>query len=387
MLPLKQSIASVLFCLLLLTSVAESSLGKEPYFPAAKHGQGELRYIQGIPVAIVAGTPTEIGAQRAALLAKPGAAMLKFPRKMFAAAGAEQYWPLAVMASKQLLQQAPARYRAEMAAVAKQANISIDALEVGNTLLELRRMGCSTLIIEPTRSATGGPLFGRNFDFPPLGVLDKYSLVTIVHPHGKHSFAAVGYPGLLGVLSGMNDAGLAVATLDVYASSNGSPKFDPTGTPQMFVFRQILEECTTVAETEALLQQTKASTWSNLAVCDRQRGAVFEITPTEVVRRNSQKSVLPCTNHFRTADLATQTDCWRYQSLQAAAGQTQLDVQAVHRHLHQANQGELTLHTMVFEPRELALHVAFGNTPSSALPLKHLDLQKLLSTTATATQK
>lgn len=365
--------------LLMAVGLAVDAVGGEPIFPVATHGQGELRYVEGVPVAIFSGTAEEIGEQHAELLGNAGAELMKFPRKLFTAVGMEKYWPMAVFASKQLLAQAPQRYRDEMSAAAKHANIEGDELGVGNTLLELRQLGCSTLIVEPERSATGGPLFGRNFDFPPLGMLDKYSLVTVVRPKDRHAFAAVGYPGLVGVLSGMNDAGLAVATLDVYEASNDSPKFEPTGVPLMLVFRQILEECTTVAEAEALLKGTKATTWANLAVCDRERGAVFEITPTEVGRRDASESVLPCTNHFRIDGMAANTECWRYDCLAKSAGQEQLDVAAVHRHLHEANQGELTLHTMVFEPRELILHIGLGSTPSSALPLKHLELRDLLN--------
>jgi len=55
--------------------------------------------------------------------------------------------------------------------------------------------GCSSLLIEPSRSATGGPLFGRNLDFYGRGILHKYSLVAVYRPDGKHAFAAVTFPG------------------------------------------------------------------------------------------------------------------------------------------------------------------------------------------------
>ena len=75
---------------------------------------------------------------------------------------------------------------------------------------------------------------------------------------------------------------MAVATLDVYRSADKSRKFDPTGTPLAFVFRRILEECTTVDEAEQLLKSEHATTWMNLVVCDRDDAAVFEITPDRV---------------------------------------------------------------------------------------------------------
>jgi len=375
-----RSVKSICVGIVLLSMAVsiETAAGKERVFSTGKHGRGELRYLEEVPVAIFTGTAEEIGEQHAALLGKSAAGALKFPKKLFSAVGAEKFWFLAVIASNQLLTQAPERYRQEIAAIAKHARIDSGEMGVANTLLELRRLGCSTLIIEPEKSATGGPLFGRNFDFPALGLLDKYSLVTVIRPQGKHAFAAVGYPGLVGVLSGMNDAGLAVATLDVYESGNKSPKFEPTGVPLMLVFRQILEECTTLAEAEQLLKRTKATTWANLAVCDRQHGAVFEITPTAVARRDPSNSVLPCTNHFRSKGFAVDTKCWRYEHLQTAAKQSDFDVPTVHQYLHQANQGDLTLHTMVFEPRELVLHLAIGKPPSSALPLRRLDLRPLL---------
>ncbi|MCH2114098.1 MAG: C45 family peptidase [Pirellulales bacterium] len=364
-----------LFCIVGFTEVARA---KEPVFSVGRHGLGKLQTIEGLPVVFLAGTGREIGAQHAALLAKPAAALLKYPGELLSEEGAYESWPLAIATSSRLLAQAPQRYLDELAAVAEHAALDRNKLALANTLLELRRLGCSTLIVEPGRSATGGPLFGRNFDFPSLGLLENYNLLMIVQPAGYHSFAAVGYPGLLGVLSGINDAGLAVATLDVYEAGNRSPPLDLSGVPLLLVFRQILEECTTVAEAEALIRRTKATTWANLAVCDRIGGAVFEITSTEVTRRDPNSAILPCTNHFRTEGLAVDTRCARYESLQKAATGSSHDVAAVHRHLHEANQGELTLQTMVFEPRELVLHLAVGRPPSSALPLKRIELRDLL---------
>ena len=55
-----------------------------------------------------------------------------------------------------------------------------------------------------------------------------------------------------------------------------------------------------------------------------------------------------------------------------------LTVADVARKMHDVNQGPLTVQTMIFEPETLVLHLAVGDTPSSALPLKRLDLAPLL---------
>lgn len=350
-------------------------------FPAAKHGRGEIRTINSIPVAVLVGSPAEIGEQHGVLLAQPGKELLSFPKRLFTESGMEFFYPLAAQAGKTLLLNAPERFRDEIDAANRAAQLPPETLAVANTLLELRRIGCSTLVVEPRKSATRTMLFGRNFDFPPFGVLDRFSVVTVVRPDGQHAYAAVGFPGVVGVFSGMNERGLCVATLDVYESADQSLRFDPQGVPMALVFRQILEECATVADAEALLKRTHATTQANLAVCDSELAAVFEITPKGVARREAEDSVLACTNHFRMPGLAVNKACWRYDRLQAEGSAQSLGVEDLHRALDLANQGEMTLQTMVFEPSELVLHLAIGSPPSSGHSLKRIELKPLLSPT------
>ena len=100
-----------------------------------------------------------------------------------------------------------------------------------NTLWDLKNirpwqlLGCSSLIVQPPLSATGGPLLARNLDFFGRGYLHEYSLL-IVHPArgtaggpsppgGARAFASIGFPGVLGCFSGINDAGLALSSHEV----------------------------------------------------------------------------------------------------------------------------------------------------------------------------
>lgn len=343
-------------------------------FTSAEAEGATLQFHGIVPIAVFTGTSEQIGRQHAALLAQPARESLKFPQRFAAELGIEFLMPIMKSAGAALMQNAPERYRTELAALAEHGQLDAGDIAVGNTLLELRRVGCSVLVVDAEHSATGGPLFGRNFDFPTLGDLDQYSVVIVYRPTGRHAFAAIGFPGMVGIFSGINDAGLAVATLDVYQSGDGSQKFNPAGTPLAIVFRRILEECTTVAEAEALLRSEKATTWMNLSVCDPNDSAVFEITPARVGRRDPEEGVLACTNHFRTDGLAVENHCWRYPELLKAAQQDTLTIDAVRERLHAANQGELTLQTMVFEPRTLKLHLAIGTPPTSDDALTEINL-------------
>src|SRR5205823_7470068 len=52
----------------------------EPFrFPEGKHGKGELKYRNGLPVLVLEGTPKEIGEQEALLAVKPGSRILDYP--------------------------------------------------------------------------------------------------------------------------------------------------------------------------------------------------------------------------------------------------------------------------------------------------------------------
>lgn len=378
-LPLTVAALGLLFSLLGWDG-ADAAESPRTFTERQVHG-GELRYVESIPVAVFDGTPEEMGQQHAVLLGESAKPALAFPKRFAKEFGLEAFWPLMAQAGRGLMLQTPQRHQQELQAIAKHTGYGDAELAVANTLLELRRVGCSSIIIEPERSATGGPLFGRNFDFLTLGDLHKYSLVMVYRPDGRHAFASIGFPGLVGIFSGMNDAGLTVATLDVEASADGSRKFNPQGTPLAFVFRRILEECENADEAEQLLRSENATTWMNLAVCDRDGGAIFEITPDNVARRDDADHLLFCTNHFRANGMSVGEKCRRYDALQQLPEDRPIDVAAVQGRLHAANQGELTLQTMVFEPQTLTLHVALSAPPTSDDKLTRLDLRGFLAPT------
>jgi isopenicillin-N N-acyltransferase like protein len=261
---------------------------------------------------------------------------------------------------------------------------------LGNVLPDVYRggFGCSSIVVEADHSATGGPLFGRNLDFYTLGMLGKFSLVTVHRPKGKHAFVSIGFPGMFGVLSGMNDAGLSVAVHEVFVSRDGGSLFNRKGEPYTFCFRRILEECSTVAEAEKLLRAAKRTTLVSLSVCDPKDDAVFEITPKSVAVRHSNDGILACTNHFRTSELAAPILMKvplllrlyggdRYQELIQARKLDRLNISDVAKYLDKVNMPGLTVQTMIFEPATLKLHLAIGSCPSSALPMKQLELKPL----------
>jgi isopenicillin-N N-acyltransferase like protein len=370
---------SLLLLVVLLTGLTARAADPRT-FVERRAGNAELKYINDVPVLVLAGTPEEMGRQQAILAVEAATKLADYPRQLLERAGHSDRLDALREMSARLAQQIPADHRAELRAYAEQSGIDRDMGVLGNTLVDVHgEFACSSLIVEPERSATKGPLFGRNLDFPTLGLLTKYGLVTVRRPKGKHAFATIGFPGVFGCVSGMNDAGLAVATHEIFLARGGPVQLNLKGTPYLFLFRQILEECGTIAEAEKLVRAHERTTMMSLALCDRSGGAVLEMTPKTVALRRGSKSVCACTNHFRTDDLAVFLWDPRYQKLIQSRKMDLLDVAAVAKKLNEVNLHRLTVQTMVFEPATLKLHLAMGECPSSALPLKLLELKPLLA--------
>jgi predicted choloylglycine hydrolase len=351
-----------------------------------KHGKGELRYVKGIPVLTVRGTPEEIGEQVGVLALRSLQPLFERSKEFARAWNIEPVYPVLLKTGSLMTATFPADYRKELDAMAKAAGISRDLLIFGVTFVDVLHLtGCSTLVVEPGRSASGQLLFGRNLDWYPFGDLHQYSIVTVYHPNGKRPFAAIGWPGMIGPPSGMNDAGLSVTHNEIRQAKDNSRKFDPLGVPTLLLMRRILEECSSVGEAQKLMASNRRASMGLLTVCDATMGRAFEFTTKSLVLREPIEGVCGSTNHFRTKELATASpqrletreNCWRYFVLRNRSREIdKLSLEDVHHLLHAASAGAWTVQTMVFEPASLRLHVAFGKGPTAALPLQTLDLHE-----------
>ena len=343
---------------------------------------GELRYVNGIPVLFVQGTPEEMGRQQGLLLADAARPLGDLPKRIAKAAGFNAAWPAIVSLCKAGYHlRGPKRYRRELEAAVQAAGLTAeerDALIVVNVMNELQSFGgCSSLVVGPSRSATGEMLFGYNLDYSMHSGADRYGIVTIYRPNGKHAFASVGFPGFGGVFSGMNDAGLALATHSVASRGKARP-FNPLGTPLHCTFRRMLEECSSLKEAEQLLRESKGYTRPCLLVaCDKEQAAVFEITTRNIVTRNPENDLLICTNHYRTPELCLSKDCLRFEALERfCQEESPLDCSNVTDALRLVG-ADITIQSRVIEPKSLRLHVALGMLPLWDGPFAELDLRSL----------
>jgi isopenicillin-N N-acyltransferase like protein len=364
---------------IVILSCGQAALSAQPSkFSPSKFESAELRFVEGIPVVTVEGTPEEIGTRLGTLLKQPIAELLARHDAFAKGFGFSKPIEMLMKTGRLMLPQFPESHRRELESLVKASGVDLDLLVFGNVMYELSRFpACSTLTVERERSTTGGPIFGRNLDFPTFGFLDRYSMLVVYRPQGKHAFASIAFPGFFGVASGMNDAGLCVAQLEVGKTSEAGPRINFAGTPVALCFRRIMEECTTVDEAEKLLREQKRFIMCNLAVCDRNQAAVFEITPQTVSRRNADAGICVCTNHFRNDGLSVSKECYRFDKLCQARDQSKLSLADVGQYMHSVNLGKRTIQTMIFEPDSLRAHLSLGPAPASGQPLKQFDLAEM----------
>lgn len=365
-----------------LLLVAPLARAEEPKrFPAAKHGAGELSYVGNVPMLVLKGTPTEMGEQFGKLAISNAPDLDALHKQFLMDAGQEKRYPILAAMSAALKPGFPPHVATEVEAAAKASDRELGLLLFANTLADLTSgMGCSTVIVEKERSKTGTPLFGRNFDWLPTKGINEHTLVVVYKGEGKRAFAAVTVSPIAGVISGMNDAGLCVTINEIsIRKSKDKAEFNWKGTPLLLTFRKVLEDCGSVAEAEKMLRDLPRTSTCCMTICDKTGGAVFELTPKNLEVRRHENGVCCCTNHFRTDKLSVTDKCDRYEklkSLQVKDAPT-LGVSDVFAQLDRVHQGKNTLQSMVFEPGERVLHLAYGVGPATKLTPTKLELGKL----------
>jgi hypothetical protein len=96
------------------------------------------------------------------------------------------------------------------------------------------------------------------------------------------------------------------------------------------------------------------------------------------VVREAEGGLCACTNHFRTPELRVFVISRRHEQLLEAQKIPLIDVPTVQKKLHEVNLGFLTIQSVVFEPEDLVIHLAFGFPPVTKRPYQRLELSPFL---------
>jgi hypothetical protein len=157
-------------------------------------------------------------------------------------------------------------------------------------------IGCSAFVLGPGATRDGHTLLARAFDFEAGDEFDRDKAVFLVREEGAIPFASVAWPGLVGVMSGMNAEGVAVVV-------NGARAREPRteGEPVVFALRDVLSQAHDVEEAVAILKAQPVMVSHQVLVADAKgRSAIVERAPgvEATVRAQADPDRVALTNHF-----------------------------------------------------------------------------------------
>ena len=222
---------------------------------------------------------------------------------------------LIIISNRNMAQHIPERYREEISAISlscteeynsygspyvRQLNYHA-AHDIGHAMQEYMLVGCSSFACWGEESESGNLVIGRNFDFYVGDDFAKNKIILFVEPDEGYKFASISWPGMMGVLSGMNEMGL---TITINAAKGKIPT--SSAMPISLLAREILQFASNVEEAYAIAQRFETFVSESLLIGSAKDGyaAIIEKTPNKIALYKSDNSRVVCTNHYQSAEFA-----------------------------------------------------------------------------------
>ncbi len=167
-------------------------------------------------------------------------------------------------------------------------------------------VGCTTFVLAQEAAADGGALLARAFDFEVDEVFDRGKAVFLVREVGQIPFGSVAWPGLVGVMSGMNLEGVAVV---VHGGRAGAPQAQ--GEPVLHGLRRVLGTATNAEEAVAALGERDVMVSHIVVVADSAgRAASVERVPGAEPHVRWLPSRAVVTNHLEGPAAGDEKNQW-----------------------------------------------------------------------------
>ncbi|MGR3855724.1 C45 family autoproteolytic acyltransferase/hydolase [Chryseobacterium indologenes] len=172
------------------------------------------------------------------------------------------------------------------------------AHDIGHAMQDLAMVGCTSLAVWNENTEDGDLLIGRNFDFYVGDDFAKNKLVEFVQPDEGIPYMSVSWPGMIGVVSGMNKEGITVTI------NAGKSKIPLTAkTPISLVTREILQYAKNIEEAIAIAKKRKVFVSESILVGSAadKNAVIIEVSPKNFgVYSVQNTSRVLCTNHFQS---------------------------------------------------------------------------------------
>ncbi|WP_452230720.1 C45 family autoproteolytic acyltransferase/hydolase [Lacinutrix sp. MEBiC02404] len=172
------------------------------------------------------------------------------------------------------------------------------AHDIGHAMQDLMLVGCSSFAAWGNKTEDGQLLIGRNLDFYAGDDFAKNKIIAFVNPTEGYKFMSVTWPGMIGVVSGMNEHGL---TVTINAGKSKIPWIAKT--PISILNREILQHATNIEEAIAIAKKRQVFVSESIFVgsAKDKKAVTIEVSPKNFgVYAVENTNQLICTNHFQS---------------------------------------------------------------------------------------
>ena len=276
------------------------------------------------------------------------------------------------------------------------------AHDLGHAMQDYMLVGCSSFATWGAGSADSSLIIGRNFDFYMGDKFAHNKLVSFYQPEQGYKFASVGWPGMIGVLSGMSETGL---TVTINAAKSTMPT--ASATPISILTREILQYASTIDEAYAIALKRKTFVSESILIGSARdsKAAIIEKSPEKTALFTGSGNRIICTNHYQSdafkddernmENIATSNSPYRFARLQELLEKNNpinpLKAASILRNQKGLNNADLGMgnemainqliahHSVIFQPEKRLMYVS--TSPWQCGKYMAYDLNKIFSDT------
>ncbi len=362
--------------------LAPAPILKNPPQQARQVPHGELRWIGNQRVAILEGTPEEIGTAHGQLLKHEAMKCIESVLYSFGTVHAIRtgHWFRHDIeaAYARLSPHIPERHKQETRALAAALDLPPETLEVLNVFPEM--FHCSGFAVFGSATKDGKLYHGRVLDYMTTIGLQDAATTFIVRPKDHIAFANVGYAAFIGSVSGMNVQAISLGEM----GGRGEGNWD--GVPMATLMRRALEECSTLDEVMQLWTESPRTCEYYYVFADGKTNRAVGVSALP----ESIEFIQPGQSHERLgegiADAVVLSAGSRLEALRSRVTEKhgQIDSEVGQWLMSRPVAMQSNLHNVLFVPADGLLYVANAShsKPAAEEPYVKLDLNQLLSSEA-----
>ena len=267
--------------------------------------------------------------------------------------------------AREIEQYIPEKYIEELKGLAAGSDIEYELillLSSGSTIA--KAYFCTSVAV---KTPDGKLIRSRSLEHN-LNQILKSSILFINQPTRGYAFASVGFAGMIGTMTAMNETGLNFGAHAIWKAPT-----DYKGIPHEIMNREIIENSRSVEEVGEILKKARRSRPLLSMVTDLKNARIYEYDSENIGFKDMEQDRLVLTNYTQVLDIGASYICPRYNSATNFLNnhQDQMNVQKLVE-LNRSDsiscvnsERQYSLHLAIFIPDTLDFWIAVDPPPAS----------------------